>query len=87
MIYIVMADGEGKRWGNYKGVPKHLIEINGETLLGRTTRLLKEHNVDYIITTSDERYKQYGNNFRSKSPTCRYCRNSMSNSSFSQCLL
>ncbi len=61
MIYIVMADGEGKRWGNYKGVPKHLVEINGETLLGRTTRLLQEHNVDYIITSSDERYKCYGN--------------------------
>ena len=60
MKYVVMAAGEGKRWGNYKGVPKHLIEINGETLLGRTTRLLKEHNIDYIITTSDERYKQYG---------------------------
>lgn len=42
------------------GIPKHLIEINGETLLGRTTRLLKEHNVDYVITSSDERYKQYG---------------------------
>ena len=55
-----MAAGEGKRWGNYKGIPKHLIEINGETLLGRTTRLLKENNVDYIITASDERYKQYG---------------------------
>ena len=60
MKYVVMAAGEGKRWGNYKGVPKHLVEINGETLLGRTTRLLKQHNVDYIITTSDERYKQYG---------------------------
>ncbi len=60
MKYIIMAAGEGKRWGNYNGVPKHLIEINGETLLGRTARLLKENNVDYIITSSDERYKQYG---------------------------
>ena len=39
---------------------KHLIKINGETLLGRTTRLLKENNIDYVITSSDERYKQYG---------------------------
>lgn len=60
MKYVIMAAGEGKRWGNYKGIPKHLIEINGETLLGRTTRLLKENNVDYVITSSDERYKQYG---------------------------
>lgn len=57
-----MCAGEGKRWGNYKGVPKHLIEINGETLIGRTTRLLKQNGIeDYIITSSDERYKQYGN--------------------------
>jgi choline kinase len=56
-----MCAGEGKRWGNYNGVPKHLIEINGETLIGRTTRLLKENGItDYLITSSDERYKQYG---------------------------
>ena len=50
----------GKRWKNYLGIPKHLIEINGETLLGRTTRMLKERGQDYIITGHDERYKQYG---------------------------
>ena len=56
-----MAAGLGTRWNNYLGVPKHLIEINGETLLGRTTRLLQEHGItDYIITSGDPRYKQYG---------------------------
>lgn len=61
MKYIIMAAGKGTRWNNHLGVPKHLIEINGETLLGRTTRLLKENGInDYIITSSDERYKQYG---------------------------
>ena len=61
MKYIIMAAGAGTRWNNYLGVPKHLIEINGETLLGRTTRLLKENGVeDYIITCADPRYKQYG---------------------------
>lgn len=60
MKYVIMAAGEGKRWNNYLGVPKHLIKINGETLLGRTTRILKENNIDYVITSSDERYKQYG---------------------------
>lgn len=58
--YLIMASGEGKRWNNYLGIPKHLIEINGETLLGRTTRLLKENNIDYVITAHDERYKEYG---------------------------
>ena len=61
MRYIIMAAGEGKRWSNYLGVPKHLIEINGETLLGRTTRLLRENNItDYIITCNDPRYALYG---------------------------
>lgn len=60
MKYIIMCAGKGIRWNNYLGVPKHLIEINGETLLGRTTRILKEHNIDYIITGNDERYAKYG---------------------------
>lgn len=59
-MYIIMCAGKGTRWNNHMGVPKHLIEINGETLLGRTTRLLKERNIEYIITSEDERYKQYG---------------------------
>lgn len=55
--YIIMAAGEGKRWNNYLGVPKHLVNINGETLLQRTVRLLKNNNVNNIyITSSDERY-------------------------------
>ena len=61
MLYVLMCAGNGKRWGNYAGIPKHLVEINGETLLGRTTRLLKENGItDYIITGDDERYAQYG---------------------------
>lgn len=62
MKYIIMCAGKGTRWNNYLDVPKHLIEINNETLLGRTTRLLKENGItDYVITGSDERYTQYGN--------------------------
>lgn len=61
MKYIIMAAGLGTRWENYLGVPKHLIEINGETLLGRTTRLLKENGIeDYIITCIDPSYAEYG---------------------------
>ena len=61
MKYVIMAAGAGTRWNNYLGIPKHLIEINGETLLGRTTRLLKENGItNYVITTSDPRYAQYG---------------------------
>lgn len=57
MKYIIMAGGDGTRWGNYTGVPKHLININGEPLLHRTVRLLKENNVENIIISAfDENY-------------------------------
>ena len=34
-----MANGRGSRWHNYLGKSKHLIEVDGETLLARTTLL------------------------------------------------
>ena len=40
--YVIMANGKGRRWGNHGGIPKHLIEVEGETLLQRTTRLVRE---------------------------------------------
>ncbi|MCI6012627.1 MAG: NTP transferase domain-containing protein [Firmicutes bacterium] len=59
MKYIIMADGKGTRWQNYKDIPKHLIEIGGETLLGRTVRLLQEGDPSgqVIITSHDSRYE------------------------------
>ena len=62
MKYIIMADGKGTRWGNYQDKPKHLIEIDGETLLGRTVRLLKEKDerCEVIITSHDSRYEFEG---------------------------
>lgn len=43
--YYILANGEGTRWHNYKGVPKQLIEIEGETILHRMIRLLDEEGV------------------------------------------
>lgn len=62
MKYIIMADGKGARWNNYNNVPKHLIEINGETLLSRIVRLLKIYDSEsqIIITSHDERYEVEG---------------------------
>jgi choline kinase len=59
MRYIIMADGKGTRWQNYQDRPKHLIEIGGESLLGRTVRLLREGDPagEIIITSHDERYE------------------------------
>lgn len=54
---IVLAAGEGTRWGNHLGVPKHLIEIDGEPILHRTVRLLKQHVDDVIVMAPlDPRY-------------------------------
>lgn len=65
-----MADGDGKRWNNYMGIPKHLIPIDGEPLIARTVRLLKEIGIkNIIITSKDERY-----NFAQRLPqTTRDC--------------
>ena len=70
MKYIIMCAGKGKRWKNYLGIPKHFVKINGETLIGRTTRILKENNIDYIITSSDKRYKKYGETIPQSSNDC-----------------
>lgn len=43
--YYILANGEGTRWHNYKGVPKQLIEIDGETILSRMVRLLRAEGV------------------------------------------
>lgn len=49
MRWFILANGEAKRWNNYLGVDKPLIQIDGETLLSRTVRLLKENNQEDII--------------------------------------
>ena len=46
MKYYILANGEGTRWNNYMGVPKQLIEIDGETILHRMIRLLHENGVE-----------------------------------------
>lgn len=58
MKYIIMADGKGTRWNNSLGIPKHLVEINGERLLDRTVRQIHAHDpsAEIIITSHDERY-------------------------------
>lgn len=49
MRWFILANGEAKRWNNYMGVDKQLLIINGEPLLHRTIRLLKENNQDDIV--------------------------------------
>ena len=63
MRFVIMADGKGTRWDNYMGIPKHLAEINGEPILGRTVRLLNEMTegeAEVIVTSHDVRYEFKG---------------------------
>ncbi len=62
MRYIIMADGKGSRWQNHRGVPKHLADVGGETILARTVRLLRSLTADdeILITSHDPRYEVPG---------------------------
>jgi hypothetical protein len=60
---IIICAGEATRWQNYKGVPKHLIEINGEKILERTVRLINKYSKAKVYVVgrgNDERYKIKG---------------------------
>jgi len=62
MKYVIMADGKGKRWNNYDNIPKHFVIINGETVLSRVVRLIRQYDTeaDVIITSHDQRYEVEG---------------------------
>jgi len=62
MRAIIIAAGTATRWANYLDTPKHLISIDGEPILYRTVRLLKENNVTdiHIVGPVDNRYKVDG---------------------------
>ena len=59
MKAIIIAAGEGTRWGEYLGIPKHLALVDNEPILHRTVRLLKENFVNDItvVGPDDDRYK------------------------------
>ena len=53
MIYVIMAGGQYKDFET----PKQLTEINGETLVDRTIRLLREQGIKKIyISSNDKRF-------------------------------
>lgn len=62
MRYVIMADGKMTRWASSYGVPKHLLPIGDEALLGRLVRQIRENDPDaeVIVTSHDPRYGDYG---------------------------
>lgn len=50
MRAVICCAGDGKRWNDHLGGPKQLvISIDGENILRRTVRLLREHGVTDIV--------------------------------------
>lgn len=56
--YIILADSINRQ---FQKEPRQLLEINGEPIIKRTIRLLKENGVkDVIITSHDKRFDNLG---------------------------
>lgn len=60
MKYVIMCGGSYK---NFTTLPKHFIEVNGEPIIKRTIRLLKENGIkqdNIIITSNNPLFKRCG---------------------------
>ncbi len=60
--YVIMANGQGIRWNEYLGIPKHLISVGNETLLERIVRQVskRDASAEIIISSSDPRCESPG---------------------------
>ena len=56
MRVIIAASGEGKRWNNFRNIPKHLVNVEGEILIHRIYRQFREYTDDIVIISTDDRY-------------------------------
>lgn len=54
---IILAAGSDARWQNYRGTSKHLIKIEGKTLLERTCSQFLKYTDDVCVIGADEGYK------------------------------
>lgn len=59
MKYIIMCGGTYPKWGE---TPRQLLKLpSGETIVGRTIRLLRENGVTNVaISTNNEAFGQFG---------------------------
>lgn len=57
MIYIIMCGGTYPRWR----IPKQMAKVNGEVLVDRTIRLLRENGITNIaISSNNPAFEKYG---------------------------
>jgi hypothetical protein len=55
---IILCAGDGTRWGDFRGVPKHLVEIEGQRLIDRTCSQFLSYTNDVVVVApkDDDRY-------------------------------
>lgn len=60
--YVIMANGQGIRWNRHLGIPKHLITIEGETLLARIVRQVgsRDPSTEVYISSDNPQYETPG---------------------------
>lgn len=58
---LIPCAGEGERWGNHLGVPKHLAPLAGEPILHRTVRLVNElaPGAEVLVVVDGHRHQGY----------------------------
>ena len=56
MRVLILCAGEGSRWNNYTGVPKHKVMVEGEVLVERTVRQFLKYTDDIVIVANDDSY-------------------------------
>ena len=57
---LILAAGEGSRWGNYRDTQKHKLVIEGEVLIERTVRQFLGYSSDVVVVGSDKSYEVSG---------------------------
>jgi hypothetical protein len=53
---IILAAGDGSRWGNFRGTPKHLTKVEGKVLLERTVNQFLKYTDDVCVIGASEDY-------------------------------
>lgn len=72
MQFIIMSGGQGTRWNNYLGITKQEAVVNGERILDRTVRLLRENSTDKIFILSSNPHHENPKALRIQSKYTNY---------------
>jgi hypothetical protein len=74
MRAIIIAAGDGTRWNNYLGIPKHLAPIDGEPIAKRTIRLLRDRGVTdiFLVGLDSDLYRLKGSTLYVAKKTADY---------------